>query len=143
MRLREICIRYRKSEVSLDREERFMNSEQVFIAFGNLSLEPVEVFCAIFLDNKNRMLCVQQIARGTLSSCLVHPREVFCAAVQLQSAAIITIHNHPSGDPEPSKEDIQITSRLKETGRILGIQLIDHIIIGDQNHFSFADQGLL
>ncbi len=143
MRMREVCVRYRKSETPLDKGERFTNSLQIFKAFGNLALEPVEVFRVLFLDSKNRMLCFEDVARGTLTSCLVHPREVFSSAVRLRCASIITIHNHPSGAQEPSKEDIQITRRLKEAGKILGIRLLDHIIIGDREHFSFADQDLL
>ena len=143
MRMREVCVRYRKSGVPLDKGERFTNSLQIFRAFGNLSLEPVEVFRVLFLDNKNRMLCFEDVARGTLTSCLVHPREVFSTAVRLRCASIITIHNHPSGAEQPSKEDIQITRRLREAGKLLGIRLLDHIIIGDRQHFSFADENLL
>ena len=143
MRMREVCVHYRKSEVPLDKGERFTNSLQIFKAFGNLALEPVEVFRVLFLDSKNRMLCFEDVARGTLTSCLVHPREVFSTAVRLRCASIITIHNHPSGAQEPSKEDIEITRRLREAGKLLGIRLLDHIIIGDRQHFSFADEDLL
>ena len=143
MRMREVCVRYRKSEVPLDKGERFTNSLQIFKAFGSLALEPVEVFRVLFLDSKNRMICFEDVARGTLTSCLVHPREVFSSAVRLRCASIITIHNHPSGAEQPSKEDIQITRRLREAGKLLGIRLLDHIIIGDRQHFSFADQDLL
>ncbi len=143
MRMREVCVRYRKSEVPLDIGERFTNSLQIFRAFANLWLEPVEVFRVLFLDSKNRMLCFEDVARGTLTSCLVHPREIFSSAVRLRCASIITIHNHPSGAEQPSEEDIQITRRLREAGKILGIRLLDHIIIGEKQHFSFADEDLL
>ena len=83
------------------------------------------------------------MARGTLTACLVHPREVFSTAVKLRCAGIIGIHNHPSGDPTPSKEDIEITTRLQEAGKILGIRLLDHIVIGEGNHYSFADEGIV
>ena len=143
MRMREVCVRYRKSEVPLNSGECFTSSLQLFKAFANLWLEPVEVFRVLFLDSKNRMLCFEDVARGTLTSCLVHPREVFSSAVRLRCASIITMHNHPSGAEEPSKEDIQITRKLRESGKILGIRLLDHVIIGDKQYFSFADQGLL
>ena len=89
------------------------------------------------------MLCVEEVARGTLTACLVHPREVFGTAVHLRAAGIIAVHNHPSGDPTPSMEDNKITTRLKEAGKILGIKLLDHIIVGQEDYYSFADDGLL
>ena len=89
------------------------------------------------------MLHVEEISKGTLNGSLAHPREIFFTAVQVRAAALICVHNHPSGDPEPSPEDLKVTKRLVEGGKILGIRLLDHIVIGDQRYFSFADQGML
>ena len=143
MQIREICVHYKNSEVPLSRGEVFRSSLQIFKAFKDQFLEPVEVFRVLFLDGRNRILCFEDVARGTLTSCLVHPREVFATAVRLRCAGILTVHNHPSGAPEPSKEDIEITRRLRESGKILGIKLLDHIIVGEGKYYSFADQGEL
>ena len=102
-----------------------------------------EVFILILLDNKHQYLSERVISKGTLNKSLVHPREVFSAAIENRAAAIICVHNHPSGDPKASDEDIQITQRLQEVGKIVGIPLLDHIIVGNDRHFSLADEGLL
>ncbi|RPJ52565.1 MAG: DNA repair protein RadC [Acidobacteria bacterium] len=102
-----------------------------------------ECFWDVLLDGKNRILKVVRISEGCLTASLVHPREVFRPAIQEAAAAVLFVHNHPSGDPSPSQEDIQITRRLVETGRIIGIRPLDHVIIGGLRYFSFADQGLL
>ena len=86
---------------------------------------------------------LEDIFKGTLNSSVVHPREVFKEAVQRGSANIIVCHNHPSGDPNPSKEDINITIRLKECGRIMGIELLDHIIIGNNKYVSLKEKGII
>ena len=143
MQIREVCVRYQKSDIPLDRGEQFQSSGQIFKAFRSQSLEPVELFRVLFLDGKNRMLSFEDVARGTLTSCLVHPREVFFTAVKLRCAGILTIHNHPSGDPTPSSEDREITRRLRKSGKILGIKFLDHIIIAEDSYYSFADQGCL
>ena len=143
MLIREVCVRYKKSDIAIERGELFRGSEQVVKAFRSQALEPVELFRVVFLDGKNRMLFFEDVARGILTSCLVHPREVFFTAVQLRCAGIITIHNHPSGDPAPSIEDREITRRLREAGKILGIKFLDHIIVSEESHFSFADEGCL
>ena len=80
---------------------------------------------------------------GSMTGSLTHPRDVLRAAIVNLTAGLIFIHNHPSGDPEPSQEDIQITRRLKEVGKLVGIRCLDHIIVGQDRSFSFADQGLL
>ncbi|HEY2933115.1 MAG TPA: DNA repair protein RadC [Acidobacteriota bacterium] len=143
MRIREISVRYAASEVRLEEGESFRNSRQVFEAFRQLALEPVEVFRVILLDGKNRMLFYEDISRGSLTGALVHPREVFWSAIHHRAAAIICLHNHPSGDPEPSAEDREITARLKQAGDLLGIRVLDHIVIGDGCYVSFQDRGEL
>ncbi|MDA2930216.1 DNA repair protein RadC [Acidobacteria bacterium AH-259-O06] len=102
-----------------------------------------ECFWNVLLDGKNRILRLIRVSEGSLTSSLVHPREVFRPAIQEAAAGVLFVHNHPSGDPAPSPEDIQITKRLVETGRIVGIRALDHVIIGAHRYFSFADQGLL
>lgn len=102
-----------------------------------------ECFWDVLLDGKNRIIKIVKISEGSLTASLVHPREVFRPAIQEAAAAVLFVHNHPSGDPSPSQEDIQITRRLLETGRIIGIKPLDHVIIGGFRYFSFADQGLL
>lgn len=102
-----------------------------------------ECFWSLLLDGKNRLLKLRRISEGSLTAAMAHPREVFRPAVLDAAAAVIFVHNHPSGDPEPSREDISLTRRLVETGRILGIRVLDHVIVAGETYFSFADQGML
>ncbi len=102
-----------------------------------------EVFKVILLDAKHAVIRDKTVSEGTLTSSLVHPREVFNEAVRESAAAVIFLHNHPSGDPKPSKEDRMLTVRLQEAGEILGVQVLDHVIIGDNRYISFADEGWL
>lgn len=95
------------------------------------------------LNAKNEPTNISIVSIGSLSTSIVHPREVFKTAVISNSASIIIAHNHPSGDPIPSKEDISITERLKESGKIIGINLIDHLIIGDSKYLSLKEEGYL
>lgn len=95
------------------------------------------------LDTKNQPLTVNVVSIGSLNSSIVHPREVFKAAILSNAASIILFHNHPSGDPTPSNEDINITNRLKECGKIIGIEVVDHIIIGNDNYCSLKEKGIL
>jgi len=103
-----------------------------------------EHFVVLLLNQKNRVIGIHTVSVGSLSASIVHPRETFKAAILANVAAIICGHNHPSGDCQPSKEDRAITARLVEGGKLLGISVLDHVIIGDENkYFSFADEGLL
>ena len=110
---------------------------------GNLRYESHERFLVMLLNTKNHVICVQQIAEGSLNSAVVHPREVFAPAVIHHAASVIAVHNHPTGDPKPSSEDRQLTKSLKNTGEILGIPLQDHIVIGDRYYYSFREHGNL
>lgn len=143
MRIREVSVRYLRSDVPLDTRQRFSNSRQIFDAFRDHFLEPVEVFRILLLDAKNRFVLFEDVSRGSLSTSVVHPRDVLFSAVHERAAALICIHNHPSGDPAPSREDRECTQRLYNASKILGIKLLDHIIIGESDYFSFADAGLL
>lgn len=100
-----------------------------------------EYFKVIMLNVKNKVIAIETISIGSLNSSIVHPREVFKAAIERASSSIILVHNHPSGDPTPSREDIEITKRLSESGNILGIKVLDHIIIGDGKSISFKEKG--
>ncbi len=102
-----------------------------------------EYFKLIMLNTKNIVISLKDISMGSLNSSIVHPREVFLEAIKNSSSSVILCHNHPSGDPTPSKEDIDITNRLKECGKLLGIEVLDHIIVGDINYISFKEKGFL
>lgn len=102
-----------------------------------------ECFVVIFLDAKCKMLGNEVVSTGSLTASIVHPREVYKKAVQKSAHSIIALHNHPSGDPTPSEEDIQITKRLKQAGDIMGIPLLDHIIIGDGIYRSLKEESYL
>lgn len=97
----------------------------------------------IMLNTKNIVISVSDVSVGSLNSSIVHPREVFSEAIKRSSASIIISHNHPSGDPNPSGEDINITERIKECGKLLGIELLDHIIIGDGCYISLKEKGIV
>ena len=100
-----------------------------------------ETFYVLLLDSKNKLIREEVVSVGTLTASLVHPREVFCPAVREAAAAIIVAHNHPSGDPKASAEDIEVTSRLRAAGQVIGIPLLDHVIIGAGQYVSLAEQG--
>jgi len=102
-----------------------------------------EHFACLFLNTKNQVIAVETLSVGSLNASIVHPREVFRAAIRRSSAAIICVHNHPSGDPTPSREDLEVTERLTEAGHIVGIDVLDHLIIGDQKFVSLKERGLM
>ena len=110
---------------------------------GKLRHETHECFCVLLLNTKNRAIAVQQVAEGSVSSAIVHPREVFAPAITAHAASLIVAHNHPSGDPYPSAEDRNLTMTLSKAGEALGIPLIDHLIIGDGRYYSFKEHGAI
>ena len=139
--VKEICCRY--GERRLKEGESFTGAAAIYEHFKiRLSEEKQEQFIAVYLDNKHRIISEKMITQGTLNQSLVHPREVFSPAIEKRAAAIILIHNHPSGDPKPSQQDIEITKRLSEVGKIVGIKILDHIIIGE-GYFSFVDENMM
>jgi DNA repair protein RadC len=107
------------------------NPETVAELVGHLRDEAVEVFAALLLNGKHRVTGYVEVSRGTLTASLVHPREVFGPALRLGAAAVVVVHNHPSGDPEPSGEDLSVTRRLIGCGELLGVPLLDHVVLGD------------
>ena len=104
---------------------------------------PQEVLKLIILNTKNVVISIKEVFKGSLNSSIVHPREIFSEALKKNAASIIICHNHPSGDPTPSKEDINITLRIKECGKIIGIELLDHVIIGNGNYASMKEKSII
>ncbi len=102
-----------------------------------------EHFRILFLDTRNQVLGLQEISVGSLNASIVHPREVFRAAISRTAAALILAHNHPSGDPTPSKEDLALTARLVQAGELVGIPVFDHLVIGDGRAVSLKEKGLM
>jgi len=102
-----------------------------------------EHFISLLLDTRNRVMKMQTVSVGSLDASIVHPREVFKDAIAASAASVIVAHNHPSGDPTPSAEDRKVTARLVEAGQILGIEVLDHLIIGDGRWVSLKQQGLM
>ncbi len=108
-----------------------------------LSDEATEVFAIVLLSTRHHVVAYHEVSRGTLNSTLVHPREVFKAALLANAAALVLAHVHPSGDPTPSPDDIELTRRLKAAGTLLGIEVLDHIVVGHGRYASFRELGLL
>jgi DNA repair protein RadC len=103
--------------------------------------EPSEVFAILCLGTKLRVLAFHEVSRGSLDSAQAHPREVFRAAILANAASIVLVHNHPSGDPQPSPDDVALTQRMRAAGLVLGIDVLDHLVIGDGCYFSFKEAG--
>lgn len=108
---------------------------------SELRFEQKEHFICLFLNTKNRLIFKEVISIGSLNTAIVHPREVFHAAIRRCSASLICAHNHPSGDPEPSMEDVNLTKRLIAAGEIIGIEVLDHVIIGGNRFYSLKEHG--
>lgn len=141
---------YNRVEVQLVREEcaPFVAPQRVkhggdIAALANkiIGKAACEHFLVVMLDSQNGILGVHTVSIGTLNATYVHPREVFKAAVLMNAASIIAVHNHPSGDPKPSADDHKVTERLKLAGEILGITLLDSIVIGHERYYSLAEEG--
>ena len=149
IRFRQIKAVYEKLEVREDvaaylpPDRRYTSPEQISQLFSFLTTESKEYFFTLHLDGKNRILCVDCVSVGSLNQSIVHPRETYKTALLSSAAAIILVHNHPTGDPSPSSEDISITRRLKEAGDLLGIKVLDHVIVGNDGVFSFVERGLV
>jgi len=128
----------------LSKGTRISSSRDLFNHFHS-SLRDLrhEIFKVVLLDAKHSIVREATVSEGSLTLSIVHPREVFSLAVKESAAAVIFLHNHPSGDPTPSREDRLLTARLVAAGEILGIRVLDHLVIGDGHYVSFADQGWL
>ncbi len=140
------AIEFGRRLVAASPEERpkISSPRDVYNLLGpSLRDEKREHFVALLLDTKNGVLRHRTISVGDLSSSIVHPREVFTEAIRYSAASLIVAHNHPSGDPAPSPEDAAVTRRLVEAGELLGIELLDHIVLGDNRWVSLKEKGLM
>lgn len=134
----------RLAEEPLRRGSPFRSSHDVFRHYhARMRDLKVEQFRVILVDGKHRVMSEHLISQGTLTSSPVHPREVFSTAIRENAAGIVLVHNHPSGDPSPSCDDLEITRRLAEVGDLVGIRVLDHVVVGDGKYVSLADRGLL
>ncbi len=125
-------------------KQKINTAQDVFNYFVDaLQDKKKEQFYALFLDTKNKIIGEALISVGTLNTSLIHPREVFNPAIKSSANSLILIHNHPSGDVKPSKEDIEITKKLENAGSLLGISVVDHVIVGKNSYLSFKDQDLI
>jgi DNA repair protein RadC len=135
---RQVC------SIPLEPGERFSNSRDLYQRYrARFFTANREHFFSLHLNSKNQLIREVLVSIGSLSTSVVHPREVFAPAVRDSSAALVFMHNHPSGDPTPSREDKECTQRLIHAGQILGIRVLDHIVLGHNDYYSFADAGLL
>ena len=133
-------IRERKEGYGL--RQQFRSSQEIYETFRERFIRADrEEFIVLLLDAKNKLLGFHVVSVGSLTSSVVHPREVFKVAILGNAAAVILLHNHPSGDPTPSNEDLSITTRLCQIGEVLGIRVLDHVVIGDGRYVSFVDDG--
>lgn len=126
------------------RQKEITSTKEVYeLIKSKISNYTKEHFVVISFDSRNKFLGMDTVSLGTLNANLIHPRETFDAAIRRHAAQIIVAHNHPSGDPEPSEDDLEITKRLVESGKILGIEVTDHIIVCKSGYLSFKEKGLL
>jgi len=116
--------------------------EVVRLVKGRLKGKKREHFLVILLDTRGQLIKISEISIGSLDSSIVHPREVFKEALSASAASVIFAHNHPSGDPEPSEDDVKLTERLANAGEVMGIDVLDHVIIGDKTYLSLKREGL-
>ena len=123
---------------------KILNANNIFEYYRNIFIDKKqEYFYAIYLDTKNNIIKDKLLFIGTINQSLVHPREIFKEAYLLSASSIILIHNHPTGNVSPSKNDINLTKNIINVGNLLGIKVLDHIIIGDNNYYSFIENGVL
>lgn len=139
----EIARRGEDAPMVKDRPEMSDASTVAKIARHHLTEPAKESFFVAYLDSRNRMLGKDKVSVGSLDTTLAHPRDVFEKAIRARAAAVIVAHNHPSGDPHPSDDDIRLTRRLVEAGKILGIRVLDHVIVAGPDHYSFRQHALL
>ena len=143
--LKIVALAARRMARSEVRQKRVLGSWQALLDYlaidmAHLTVERVRV---LYLDTRNRLILDHQAQEGTIDEAAIHPREVVKKALEVGATALILVHNHPSGNPEPSRADIQITARIAEAGRLLGITVHDHVIVGSEGHVSLKAKGLI
>ncbi len=137
---------YNNDQISKDKQaiKTVLSAEDVFkLVKSKLKNYTKEHFFVLSFDTRSKLLGIDEISVGTLNANLVHPRETFEAAIHRHGAQVIIVHNHPSGDPEPSKEDLEITQKLVESGKLLGIEVVDHIIVTSKNYLSLKEESYI
>lgn len=122
---------------------QLLTPEQIVLCTSELASYKQEHCVGLYLDNRFHLIHKVTLSKGTLTESLLHPREVFYEAIQAQAACVVVVHNHPSGDPAPSQEDVSLTHQLFEAGELIGITLLDHIIVAGNDFVSMKDKGLL
>lgn len=139
----EISEQYLKEKI-IGKEIILKSSKTVFdYLYQSMQKDRKEIFKVLFLDGKNKLIEVEDLFEGCLTSSVVYPREIMKKVLKYDAAALIFVHNHPSGDPSPSQSDKKITEGLVSAGNIMELKVLDHIIIGDNKYYSFADEGLI
>ncbi len=141
--LREIEIRYQKRNVSSKSVKKVTGPKQIVKLFSDLQNETKEKMITVSLDNKFKIICFEVIAIGSSSSIYTKPFEAIRAAIAVNATSVIIVHNHPSGDPKPSSADKKFTTDMKKITDLGGMQLIDHIVVGDDCYYSFCEDGKL
>jgi len=137
------CLKIRKRKFKDKKAEIYLKPKEIWEELKDLRDHKKEHFVIFYLDSRNQEIKREIISVGSLNANLVHPREVFEPAVRHLAAQVILAHNHPSGDPEPSEDDLEITKRLTESGKILGIEVVDHIIVVKNGFLSFKEKNLI
>ncbi|MCP4349860.1 MAG: DNA repair protein RadC [Desulfobacterales bacterium] len=143
--IKEIEIRYRKKRIKneLPTDQALTDAQKVFELFSDLQNETREKMIAISLDSSLKIICFEVVAVGSVLNIYIRPFEAIRSSVALNAHGLIIVHNHPSGDPEPTDKDMRFTEKLKEITNIGGMKFHDHIIIGDNKYYSFSEKGLL
>jgi DNA repair protein RadC len=142
--LAALALGRRLADAPLQRGQELKSTRQVYEAYAaELRAETRERFLIVLLDARHRVLKEEQVSLGTLTSSLVHPREVFVTAIRERAAGVVLLHNHPSGDPEPSPDDEAVTRRLVAAGELLGIPVLDHLVFGAGGYVSLLERGLI
>jgi DNA repair protein RadC len=139
LKIKELVVKYKST-----RENAFNVSspgEVYKFLKKKIGDEPEEVFVALYLNTKNMVVAYRPLARGTINEAMIHPREVFKYALLANCASVIVAHNHPSGSVTPSREDISVTQRLLNAGKVIGIELLDHVIVTDKSYESLKESG--
>ena len=142
MAISEICKRYAKLQIKAFKTT-IESSMDVYNYYSqDLSAKSREYLYALLLDAKQKIISSELISVGSLTQSVAHPREVFAPAIKQAAHSIVLVHNHPSGDPSPSSDDLKITRQLTKVGTMLGIKVLDHIVVGDQKYWSYVDAGI-